>query len=208
MLSDSYSTLANSDITNGDFPGEGNPLGYTTPVDVVKEYPYGSASDEGRAMLQIIHDIAPEATLAFRTGFVTANDFAKGIRELEEAGCDIISDDITYVTEPFFGDGIVSRAVDDVTALGVSYFTSAGNFGSKSYEGIFNPTTINGLVAHNYGGGDAGQSITVGPGTTGPTTYTIVMQWQDPVYSIGGGGTQNDLDIYLSARPGDHPFWF
>ena len=185
VISDSYNTLTNTDVTNGDLPGVGNPFGNTTPVQVVKEYPYGPRNDEGRAMLQIIHDIAPKATLAFRTGFVTANDFAKGIRELEEAGCDIITDDITYVTEPFFGDGIISKAVDDVTALGVSYFTAAGNFGSKSYEGIFSPTTVNGLVAHNYGGGDVGQSITVGPGTNGPTTYTIVLQWQDPVYSIG-----------------------
>ncbi len=168
VLSDSYNTLTNTDVTNGDLPGVGNPFGNTTPVQVVKEYPYGPRNDEGRAMLQIIHDIAPKATLAFRTGFVTANDFAKGIRELEEAGCDIITDDITYVTEPFFGDGVVSKAVDDVADLGVSYFTAAGNFGSKSYEGIFNPTTVNGLVAHNYGGGDAGQSITVGPGANGP----------------------------------------
>ncbi len=208
VLSDSYNTLPNSDIANGDLPGEGNPFERTTPVQVLREYPYGPRSDEGRAMLQIIHDIAPEATLAFRTGFVTANDFAKGIRELEEANCDIITDDITYVTEPFFGDGIISKAVDDVTALGVSYFTAAGNFGSKSYEGTFSPTTINGLVAHNFGGGDAGQSITVGPGTSGPTTYTIVLQWQDPVYSIGNGGTQNDLDIYLSADQGITRFGF
>ena len=208
VISDSYNTLPNSDITNGDLPGSGNPFERTTPVQVIKEYPYGPRSDEGRAMLQIIHDIAPEATLAFRTGFVTANDFAKGIRELEEANCDIITDDITYVTEPFFGDGIISKAVDDVTALGVSYFTAAGNFGSKSYEGTFSPTTINGLVAHNFGGGDAGQSITVGPGTSGPTTYTIVLQWQDPVFSIGDGGTQNDLDIYLSADQGITRFGF
>lgn len=208
VLSDSYNTLANSDVSNGDLPGVGNPFGHLTPVEVIKEYPYGARTDEGRAMLQIIHDIAPEATLAFRTGFITANDFAKGIRDMQAADCDIITDDITYVTEPFFSDGIISKAVDDVTALGVSYFTAAGNFGSKSYEGTFSPTTVNGLVAHNYGNGDAGQSITVGPGANGPTTYTIVLQWQDPVFSIGASGTQNDLDIYLSADQGVTRFGF
>jgi hypothetical protein len=208
VISDSYNTLPNSDVTNGDLPGIGNPFGHTTPVEVVREYPYGPRTDEGRAMLQIIHDIAPEATLGARTGFVTFNDFAKGIRDMEALGYDIIVDDITYVTEPFFGDGVVAKAVNDVTAMGVSYFTAAGNFGSKSYEGIFSPSTVNGLIAHNYGGGDPGQSITVGPGASGPTTYTIVLQWQDPVYSIGGGGTQNDLDIYLSTDQGITRFGF
>ena len=77
-----------------------NPVN-SIPVEVILEYPYGTRTDEGRAMLQIIHDIAPKASLAFRTGFINATDFADGIRELEKAGCDIIVDDITYITQPF-----------------------------------------------------------------------------------------------------------
>jgi len=208
VLSDSYNTLGADDVGSGDLPGLTNPRGYTTAVQVVKEYPYGTRSDEGRAMLQIIHDVAPEAELAFRTGFISASDFAKGIKELEQVGCDIIVDDITYVTEPFFGDGKVSEAVDFVTSQGVSYFTAAGNFGNRSHEATFNPITINGLVAHNFGGGATGQTITVRPGDTGPITYTIVLQWEDPVYSTGSVGTQNDLDIYLSGDQGITRFGF
>ncbi len=72
-------TLANdpasTDVSNGDLPGSGNPVN-GTPVEVLGEYPFGRRSDEGRAMLQIIHDIAPKATLAFRTGFVSPGDMA------------------------------------------------------------------------------------------------------------------------------------
>jgi subtilisin family serine protease len=100
---------------------------------------FGIGTDEGRAMLQIVHDIAPGAELGFRTGVVTSGDFAQGIRDLAEAGSDIIVDDITYITEPFFSDGRVAKAVDEVAAKGVSYFTSAGNFGTKSFEGVFTP---------------------------------------------------------------------
>jgi hypothetical protein len=129
VISNSYNTLgrADSDVYAGDLP-EG--------VVVLKEYP-GISTDEGRAMMQIVHDIAPKAQLYFRTGSISPDDFALGVQELQQAGCDIIVDDVTYITEPFFRDGVVSRAVDAVASQGVSYFTSAGNFGSKSYEGVF-----------------------------------------------------------------------
>ena len=205
ILSDSYNTLlaAEGDVTSGDLPGIGNPFGHVKPVQVLQEYPWGTGSDEGRAMAQIVHDIAPEAELFFRTAFITAGDFAAGIRQSQAAGCSIIVDDVTYYTEEYYKDGKVALAVDEVAALGVSYFTAAGNFGHKSHEGIFTPMTINGLEAHDFGGGDPGQSITLGPLASGaPATYTIVLQWDDPV------GTENDLDLYLSEDQGITRFGF
>jgi hypothetical protein len=200
VLSDSYNTLpgdpASTDVSNGDLPGVGNSEN-SDAVEVIKEYPLGRSGDEGRAMLQIIHDIAPKAKLAFRTGFVSAGDLAQGIRELQNADCDVMVDDITFITEPFFQDGVVSQAVNEVSAQGVAYFTSAGNFANKSYASIFNPTTPPAGVAgtaHNFGG-NIYQSVTLNPGV-----YTIVMQWADPIYSLGqtSTGTLNDFDIYLT----------
>jgi hypothetical protein len=138
-MSDSYDTNAapNSaalDIASGDLPGAGNPNN-TQPVVVLQDSPGGT--DEGRAMLQIVHDMAPKA----RLGFATANggqlNFANNIRSL--AGlpgapnavpgfkADVIVDDIIYLDEPMFQDGIIAQAVDEVAAAGVSYFSSAGN---------------------------------------------------------------------------------
>ncbi len=112
VISDSYNkspgNKAAIDITNGDLPGgSGNTLN-PYPVEVLKDLPYASKADEGRAMLQIVHDIAPKAQLAFRTGFISSGDMAEGIQELVDAGCDIIVDDISYVTEPFFTDGTLA----------------------------------------------------------------------------------------------------
>ena len=75
------------DVVNGDLPGiegTGNPNGYDTPVNVIKDYPYtfSSISDEGRAMGHIAHDIAPGASLAFRTGVLSPRDFELGIQNL------------------------------------------------------------------------------------------------------------------------------
>lgn len=204
VLSNSFDTKGNAalDVTNGDLPGEGNINGYLTPVDVLKDFTpsQGSLSDEGRAMLQIIHDIAPGAELAFRTGYLGEQDMADGIRELAAAGCDIIVDDLSYITEPFFRDGIISQAIDDVVAQGVIFFSSAGNFGNSSYMDVFNPGTapssING-EAHDFSGsGDVLQGILLNEGS-----YTLVLQWDDgsdPSMST----TETDLDIFLSDDTG------
>lgn len=211
VLSDSYNSLsgnpAQADVLNEDLPGAGNSMN-PTPVQLLKEYPFGARTDEGRAMLQIIHDVAPKAELAFRTGYVSAGDMAKGIYELYADSCEIIVDDITYITEPFLKDGVVAKAVDSVSAMGVSYFSAAGNFGSKSYAGTFSPLPAPGdLVgsAHDFGGGDIFQRVSLQPGT-----YTIVLQWQDSIYSIGEttNGTSNDLDIYLTDDFGNTLFGF
>ena len=111
VLSDSYNKLpgnpAATDVANEDLPGPGNPIN-GEPVDLLMDYPFGGGTDEGRAMLQIIHDIAPKAELVFRTGYVSAGDFAQGILALAADSCDIIVDDITYITEPFLSDGVVA----------------------------------------------------------------------------------------------------
>ena len=94
-------------------------------------------------MLQVIHSVAPKAKLDFRTGFTSSGDFAQGILQLQQDGCNIIVDDVTYITEPFFQDGVVSRAVNQVASQGVSYFSAAGNDGnqrsknSSTWEGDF-----------------------------------------------------------------------
>ncbi|MBC7507814.1 MAG: hypothetical protein H7320_03555, partial [Ferruginibacter sp.] len=201
VLSDSYNTIAGNpagvDVGNGDLPAGDS-------VQVVKDYPYGKGVDEGRAMLQIVHDMAPRSKLAFRTGFITAGDMAAGIRELKQNNCDVIVDDITYITEPFFQDGAVAQAVNEVSSQGVAYFCAAGNYANKSYQGNFTAAippvglTLPG-TPHDFGGGDIFQKVSLLKGT-----YTIVLQWQDNIYSLGQtqNATINDLDIYLTNNKG------
>ena len=138
-LSDSFDTATSApkdaadDVASGDLPPD---------VVVLEE---AAGADEGRAMLQIVHDIAPGARLGFATAFGGEVNFAENIRSL--AGfpgaakavpgfrADVIVDDIIYLAEPFFQDGIVAQAVDEVAAAGVSYFSSAGNRpGSQGYD--------------------------------------------------------------------------
>ncbi len=227
ILSDSYDTRpftgnskATVDVIQGDLPGISNPNGYTTPVDVIKEYPYGEGSDEGNAMLQIVHDVAPGAELAFSTGVLSPRDFALSIKDLADAGCTIIADDVTYPLEPFFGEGQIAKAIREFTKIeegeendGNFYFTSAGNFGNKAYQSKFRNTAATPLTnflpdgslarAHDFNedllAEDDRQSISVVPGT-----YMIVLQWAEGLASQDNSeGATTDLDIYLADEDGN-----
>jgi hypothetical protein len=197
VLSDSYNNLggAATDIARGDLPAEG--------VTLVGSGDLASGgTDEGRAMLQIIHDLAPGAELYFATAFNSEADFANNIRELQKAGCDIIVDDVYYFAEPVFQDGIVAQAVNEVTAKGALYFSSAGNSGNKNdgtsgvWEGDFTdagqaPLGIPGNI-HRFASGSSGVYNRL---TT--NTGIITLQWSDPY-----GKSANDYDLYVLNSSG------
>jgi hypothetical protein len=125
--------------------------------------------------------------------------------------CDVIVDDITYITEPFLQDGVVAKTVDEVVAQGVTYFSSAGNFGKNSYEadfaGVSNTTIIPapGLI-HRFGStaADIYQSVNLKPGA-----YTIVLQWDNDFHSLGSAtGVQTDMDLNIIGANGYKLFGF
>ncbi len=196
VLSDSYNTLngAANDIASGDLP--------TAGVQVLEDLTGSGWSDEGRAMLQLIHDLAPEADLAFRTAFKGTAHFANGITALRQAGCKVIVDDIGYLAQPFFMDGIIARAVDNNVNNGVTYFSSAGNSGVLSYEGTneFSADTfsIDGIPYQLYDF-DAGAGTDFFQRVTVPRNNSIQLsfQWDEPFFSATGVGSKSDVDILL-----------
>ncbi|HET8941908.1 MAG TPA: hypothetical protein VFN13_07970 [Rudaea sp.] len=169
-LSDGVDSLA-SVQASGDLPADVNVLS-------------GQAGDgdEGTAMLEIIHDVAPGAALGFAQGGPDEAGFAQNIISLAISGCNIIVDDITYLDESPFEDGPVARAVNIVTNAGVLYFSSAGNEGNKddgksgTWEGDFKasattaPTALAGMTLHDFG--DGGNSIKV---TNAGGNYPILI---------------------------------
>src|SRR5512132_1008827 len=119
-LSDSFNCLggAAGDTASGDLPS----------VTVIQEISICTgATDEGRAILQIVHDVAPGASHSFASAFNGQAAFASNILALASAGARVIVDDVLYFAEPMFQDGIIAQTVDSVVAGGVAYFSSAGN---------------------------------------------------------------------------------
>jgi len=198
-LSDSYNQLIGErgSVITGDLPGPENPNGYKKPVQVLEDIePSDFATiDEGRAMLEIIHDVVPAAELAFHTAFQGQAGFANGIIALKDSGCNVIVDDVFYYAEPYFQEGIIAQAVNQVAKEGVAYFSSAGNQARDSYQKAFQPSGeeyISG-EAHNFAPGDQFLRFFVPSGGQA----IIVLQWSDPFFSVSGKGASTDLNLYL-----------
>jgi subtilisin family serine protease len=166
------------------------------PAVTVLAHPDGTSptTGEGTAMLEIVHDLAPDAQLYFATAWNGANSFAANIKALANAGCQVIVDDVGYMGEAPFQDDIISQAVNTVTAQGVLYFSAAGNGGNLNdgtsgvWEGDYRATSsvVEGYsTVHDFGGGDWSNRITDGP-------ECVTLFWSDPL-----GKSANDFDLFL-----------
>jgi subtilisin family serine protease len=190
-------TDAAADIASGDLPSNG--------VQVIEEAPEAGA-DEGRAMAQIVHDVAPRADIAFATAFTGQAGFANNITRLADAGSKVIVDDVVYLAEPYFQDGIIAQSVNAVSRRGVSYFSSAGNQAKASYEAPFYPSRKDffGCELHNFNASprrvDALQKYTIPAGRA----LLIFLQWDEPFASVsrGGRGSASDIDLFVLDEKG------
>jgi subtilisin family serine protease len=196
VLSDSASaTRIAALIATGDLP----------PNVTVLPGQAGSGADEGAAMMEIIHDIAPGAQLYFARANGGVTSFANNIIALQQAGCQIIVDDFTYFNEGAFQDGPIARAVNQVTQAGVLYFSSAANSGSVdrgtsgTWEGDFlDDGTVSVPEAghiHSFNGKSAGTGQDFDVLTV--ASSFISLKWSDPL-----GASSNDYDLFVLDSTG------
>jgi Subtilase family len=205
-----------TDVSTVDLPAavnvlkEANCPNYGAPAQT----PFG---DEGRAMLQIVHDVAPGASLAFYTGDNSEADFASGIGALAAAppagaGAKVIADDLGYFDEPFFQDGIIAQAIDSVEAQGVAYFSAAGNDGTLTYQ-----NTAPSFATLSTSGATAGEHL-LNFDSTGATNTTalpvtippippgdflaIVVQWDQPYVTgaPGSPGATSSINVCVTGQ--------
>ncbi|PWJ20196.1 S8 family serine peptidase [Jannaschia seohaensis] len=206
VLSDSFDTARDNtanpplttyadDIATGDLPAG---------VTILQDFPFGS--DEGRAMAQLIYDVAPGVTFSYHTAFGGEATFAGGIDALVADGADIIVDDVFYAIDPVYLDGIISQAVDNAFAAGRQYYSSAGNGAVQAFAQDFNPDPFNALF-----NGDLYESVhDFNPDPTSTDqirqfflpnggTLRIFLQWADAFTNadVGAPVTETDLDIFV-----------
>jgi hypothetical protein len=86
VISSGFNTKGgyDADMASGDLPSD---------VVVLQESPFPTR-DDGRAMLQLIHDLTPDATLYFHSAVGGPFDFALAVQRLADEGCDVIVDDV------------------------------------------------------------------------------------------------------------------
>jgi hypothetical protein len=209
-----FLATAATDVSTGDLPSgvnvvrEATCMSYGAPTQL----PFG---DEGRAMLQIVHDVAPGASLSFYTAENGEAGFASGIVALANAGAKVIVDDVGYFDEPFFQDGEVAQAVDQVVGQGVAYFSAAGNDASDSYDNTapsFStlsataPTTGEYLLNFDNTGATKVTSLAVDiPALEPGWLVALVLQWDQPYVTgaKGSPGASSHLDLCVTGSGND-----
>ncbi|MEX2141296.1 MAG: S8 family serine peptidase [Pirellulales bacterium] len=157
--------------------------------------------DEGTAMLEIVHDIAPGAELFF-SGFrhigydlqgneiteYVAQDMVDSINWLLDQDVDVIVDDLQFFNEEAFSDGIVAQAASNAIAEGVTFVTAAGNRANRHYQGQF---SNDGAGIHDFKvGAQLDNILNVNVAAGGQVEAWL--HWSDPL-----GTSANDYNIWF-----------
>lgn len=205
VISDGVTSIATAQAA-GELPGDcpGTPC-----VNVLN----AGAGDEGTAMLEIVHDMAPGANLVFAGTGGSVVSHINALNSLVGAGVNVIAEDIPFDSEPAFQQGQVAVAGEAIALAGVSVHSSAGNLarvhgarvvatgtGSGPDGVVFAspPPGCNGFTPSNV--------VAIAPGndttfdlSTGANPGGVVLQWSEPraIFPTAGQGGFTDLNLYL-----------
>ncbi len=148
--------------------------------------------NEGTAMLEIIQDIAPGAELYFHDCGSSRLEFNRAVDALVNEGCTVICDDIGWLSEPFFEDGIVANHINEIIKKhDLLYVSAAGNSGDSHYQGLFYD---NGSGWHDFSSGQGEvKNLQLEIRPSGETW--VFLQWNDRWEQSG-----NNYDLYLKNR--------
>ena len=193
IIADSLRDSATS-INSGDLPAT------VTIVNGQDGSTDPGSRDEGRALAEIIYDLAPGADLLFRTGFPTSVDFIAAVQELTAAGAHVIVDDLGFFNEPVFEDGPVAQAVHQAIQQGVLFVSAAGNDAQRNYRGMFKEFEPDDgdprINLHDFGGGDTRLAVRIGA----QARVVVFLQWANP---FDGSANTADYDLLLVDAAGN-----
>jgi subtilisin family serine protease len=148
----------------------------------------------GTACAEIIHDVAPEASL-YLAKIGTLVDLEEAVNWLKDTHrVDIISISLGYYNlSPGDGTGILSDLVRDARNAGILWVTSAGNNRESHWGGLYydpdgnNYHNFNGSQEINYFGPGDGSGNVIYPGNA----LIVTVRWDDWT------NVNQDYDLYL-----------
>ncbi len=214
IISSSFNMLGTmqASVLTGDLPGPGNPNGHLTPVRILVEgrpgvFPVRN-TDEGRAMAELIHDIAPDAELLFSASEGGGPLFiAAAMERLAQAGADIIVDDVVAArfAGSWFQDDPAARKVNELVARGVHYFSAAGNYGVHTFFQSSFKTYVYAnpgrALTFNWnqqaGGAPNPFYVVTAKDKTKPWAFAMTVQWDAPWPSETSPGAPQRLEWFL-----------
>ena len=186
-------------------------------VQIVKPADGGTApaGDEGTALLEEIHAVAPGAALAY-CGPATYVEYTSCLSQMVSAGATILVDDIIFPQQDLLSsDSSEVQAVEQLLAQNpsVALFTAAGNYNGSYWEGSYSPVALSslgltpltcGTQTDNYVAqfsGDPTDVLTMSQ----PSNVPVAFSWADPPnqnsskFDLIWINTANDVQGCLSA---------
>lgn len=190
IISDSLRDLATS-VNSGDLPAT------LTIVNGQDGAADANALDEGRALAEIVHDLAPGARLLFHSA-QTSLDFITAVRALTAAGSHVIVDDLGFFDQPVYEDGSIAQAVQEASARGVIYVSAAGNDARRHYRGVYTEfvPTDGTTPLHDFGGGNTRLNVRI----SAEGVAVLVLQWPN---LFDGSANTADYDLLLVDSNGN-----
>lgn len=169
-------------------------VGSELPAVTVNPAHPGSGN-EGTAMLEIVHDLAPGAQLYF-SGVTSSTDMTQGISWLVGQGCDVIVDDLGFFGEHYFSDGPIAQAAANAVSQGAVYISASGNYSSNAHwQGQYVQGSSFSYIGgrngnlHQFASGVESNAVSINTGRT----LRVFLQWSD-----AWGASSNDYDLYVA----------
>jgi len=166
------------------------------PAGVTVLTPTGQASapvgDEGTALLEEIHAVAPGAGLAF-CGPTTFVQYISCVSQLVASGATVLVDDIFFP-----GEDVMSANSANAQAIGqiltqnprVMLFTSVGNYTGSYWEGPYSPVATPQPLSCSGQVDRYAATVTLDL-PQGGANFPLVLSWADP-----SGQNVSNFDLY------------
>lgn len=178
-----------------------------------------AGGDEGTAMLEIVHDMAPGATLLYDDGAGTAPTsdvrHVNALNNLFANGANVIAEDLAFDSQPAFQQGLVASGREAVAGAGVAVHSSSGNRGGDHAQRVLAVGTGGGPDGIAFGatppgctntpdnvvaiapGGDTTFDVTLGQSGSGATSITLQWSESRAIFPTAGRGGFTDLNLYV-----------
>ncbi len=176
------------------------------------------SGNEGTAMLEIVHDLAPYATLWFCSSGETYVTFANAVKTLSSNGCKIIVDDVGFLNEPYFTDedDTLGAAIRNFLSSGGTFVSAGGNDNYSIYNdpdgySVFSGTTNIGPGNLNvFPNSQTTLDFTVNANSTQVIFFEWATSWKHPLsdynlYVYDESGTQVTQSEIAQFQNGSYP---
>jgi hypothetical protein len=149
---------------------------------------FGSATEHGTAVAEIVHEIAPSAQL-YLVCVGTEVQLAQAVAYAKANGITVINHSVSWFNTSR-GDGSGGAGTPDATAAdargaGILWVNAAGNRAQTHWSGAF---VNNGSGWHLFAAGNIGNGFTIGAGATA----CAFLKWDD------WPGSAQDYDLYIA----------